>query len=39
MIMRTIFVAAAALASVSFSPGHAVGAAASWCAVIDDGHR
>jgi hypothetical protein len=37
MIMRTIFVAAAALASVSFSPGHAVGAAASWCAVIDRG--
>ena len=37
MIMRTILVAAAALASVSFSPGHAVGAAASWCAVIEVG--
>ena len=35
MIMRTILVAAAALASVSFSPGHAVGAAAPWCAVIE----
>ena len=35
MMMRTIFVAAAALASVSFSPGHAVGAAAPWCAVIE----
>ena len=37
MIMRTILVAAAALASVSFSPGHAVGAAASLCAVIEVG--
>ena len=36
-MMRTIFVAAAALASVSFSPGHAEGAAAPWCAVIDVG--
>ena len=37
MIMRTILVAAAALASVSFSPGHAESAAASWCAVIEVG--
>ena len=37
MMMRAILVAAAALASVSFSPGHAVGAAASWCAVIELG--
>ena len=36
-MMRAILVTAAALASVSFSPGHAVGAAASWCAVIDRG--
>jgi hypothetical protein len=35
MMIRTILVAAAALASVSFSPGHAVGARASWCAVIE----
>ena len=35
MMMRAIFVAAAALASVSFSPGYAVGAAAPWCAVIE----
>ena len=37
MIMRTILVAAAALASVSFSPGHAEGAEAPWCAVINYG--
>ena len=36
-MMRTIFVAAAALASVSFSPGHAEGAAAPWCAAINLG--
>jgi Protein of unknown function (DUF3551) len=36
-MMRTILVAAAALASVSFSPGHAEGAAAPWCAVITIG--
>ena len=35
MMMRAILVTAAALASVSFSPGHAVGAAAPWCAVIE----
>ena len=35
MMMRTILVTAAALASVSFSPGHAVSAAAPWCAVIE----
>jgi hypothetical protein len=35
MKMRAILVTAAALASVSFSPGHAVGAAAPWCAVIE----
>ena len=35
MMMRAILAAAAALASVSFSPGHAVGAAAPWCAVIE----
>jgi hypothetical protein len=35
MMMRTILVAAAALASVSFSPGHAEGAEAPWCALID----
>ena len=35
MMMRTILVAAAALASVSFSPEHAVGTAAPWCAVIE----
>ena len=34
-MMRAILVTAAALASVSFSPGHAVGAAAAWCAVIE----
>jgi hypothetical protein len=33
MMMRTILVAAAALASVSFSLGHAEGAEAPWCAV------
>jgi hypothetical protein len=37
MMMRTILVAAAALASVSFSPGHAESAAAPWCAVIENG--
>jgi hypothetical protein len=36
-MMRTILVAAAALASVSFSPGHAEAAQASWCAVINQG--
>jgi hypothetical protein len=35
MMMRAILVTATALASVSFSPGHAVGAAAPWCAVIE----
>ena len=39
MMMRTIFVAAAALASVSFSPGYAESAAAPYCAVIKHGHR
>jgi hypothetical protein len=34
-MMRAILVTAAALASVSFSPGHAVGTAAPWCAVIE----
>ena len=37
MMMRTIFVAAAALASVSVSPGHAESAAAPYCAVIELG--
>jgi hypothetical protein len=37
MMIRTIFVAAAALASVSFSLGHAEGAEAPWCAVISLG--
>ena len=37
MMIRTILVAAAALASVSFSPGHAEGAAAPWCAAINLG--
>jgi Protein of unknown function (DUF3551) len=36
-MIRTILVAAAALASVSFSPGHAEAAAAPWCAVITIG--
>ena len=36
-MMRTILVAAAALVSVSFSPGHAEGAEAPWCAVISFG--
>ena len=36
-MMRTILVAAAALVSVSFSPGHAEAAKASWCAVIQLG--
>jgi hypothetical protein len=35
VLIRTIFVAAAALASVIFSPGHAKGAQAPWCALID----
>ena len=35
MLIRTIFVAAAAFASISFSPGHAKGAQAPWCALID----
>ena len=33
MMIRTTLVAAAALASVSFSLGHAEGAEAPWCAV------
>ena len=37
MIIRTILVAAAALASASFSPGHAKAAEAPWCAVISLG--
>ena len=37
MMIRTILVAAAALASVSFSPGHAKGAEAPWCTVITIG--
>ena len=37
MIIRTILVAAAALASVSFSPGHAESAQAPYCAVISLG--
>ena len=36
-MIRTILVAAAALASVSFSPEHAEGTQASWCAVITIG--
>jgi hypothetical protein len=36
-MIRTILVAAAALASVSFSPRHAEAAKASWCAVITIG--
>ena len=36
-MIRMILVAAAALASVSFSPGHAEGAEAPWCAVISRG--
>jgi hypothetical protein len=36
-MIRTILVAAAALASVSFSPGHVEGAEAPWCAVITRG--
>jgi hypothetical protein len=36
MIIRTILVAAAALASISFGPGHAK-AAAPYCAVISLG--
>jgi hypothetical protein len=36
-MIRTILVAAAALASVSFSPRHAESAQASWCAVISVG--
>ena len=36
-MMRTILVAAAALASVSFSPGYAESAAAPYCAVINMG--
>jgi hypothetical protein len=35
MMIRTILVAAAALASVSLSPGHVEGAQAPWCAVIE----
>jgi hypothetical protein len=37
MMIRTILVAAAALASVSFSPRHAESAQAPWCAVISLG--
>ena len=37
MMIRTILVAAAALASVSFGPQHAEGAQAPWCAVITIG--
>ena len=37
MMTRTILVAAAALASVSFSLGHAEGAQAPYCAVINLG--
>jgi hypothetical protein len=37
MMIRTILIAAAALASVSFSPGYAEGAEAPWCAVITIG--
>ena len=37
MMIRTILAAAAALASVSFSPGHAEGAQGPWCAVINLG--
>jgi hypothetical protein len=37
MMIRTILGAAAALASVSFSLGHAEGAQAPWCAVIETG--
>jgi hypothetical protein len=37
MMIRTILVAAAALASVSISPRHAESAQASWCAVISLG--
>jgi hypothetical protein len=37
MMIRTILLAAAALASVSFSPRHAEGAQAPWCAVINVG--
>jgi hypothetical protein len=37
MMIRTILVAAAALASISFSPGHAEGAEAPWCAMISVG--
>jgi hypothetical protein len=36
-MIRTILVAAAALASASFSPRHAEAAAAPWCAVITIG--
>jgi hypothetical protein len=37
MMIRTILVAAAALALVSFSPRHAASAEAPWCAVISLG--
>src|SRR5262245_3330676 len=37
MMLCTILVAAAAVASVGFSRGHAEGAQASWCAVINVG--
>jgi hypothetical protein len=35
MMIRTILVTAAALASVSYSPGYAESAQAPWCAVIE----
>jgi len=35
MLIRTIFVEAAAFASISFSHGKAKGAQAPWCALID----
>jgi hypothetical protein len=37
MMIRTILVAAAGLASISFGPRHAEGAQAPWCAMIEVG--
>ena len=37
MMIRTTLVAAAVLASINFSPEHAEGAQAPWCALIDMG--
>ena len=37
MMIRTILVAAAGLASVNFCPKHAEGAQAPWCAMIEIG--